>query len=56
MFGNKDELMKTALEVAESIAEKSPIAVQATKENMVYSQSRPNQDGLDHIVSKLGHI
>ncbi|KAI8117115.1 hypothetical protein FF38_09175 [Lucilia cuprina] len=49
VFPDKDSLVNGALALAESIAEKSPIAVQATKQNVVYSQSRPNQKGLDHI-------
>lgn len=53
VFQDKDSLIKGALELAENIAEKSPIAVQATKQNVVYSQSRTNEKGLDHIVSKL---
>lgn len=46
---SKEALLKEALALAENIAAKSPIAVQATKQNMVYSQSVPNQQGLDHI-------
>ncbi|KAM7349173.1 delta(3,5)-Delta(2,4)-dienoyl-CoA isomerase, mitochondrial isoform 2-T2 [Cochliomyia hominivorax] len=49
VFSDKGELVKGAIALAENIAEKSPIAVQATKQNVVYSQSRPNQDGLDQI-------
>lgn len=51
VFSDKESLVNGALALAENIAEKSPIAVQATKQNVVYSQSRPNQMGLDHIVS-----
>lgn len=50
VFPDKDSLLKAALDLAENIAQKSPIAVQATKQNVVYSQSRPNQEGLDQIV------
>uniref|UniRef100_A0A1L8EGY6 Delta(3,5)-Delta(2,4)-dienoyl-CoA isomerase, mitochondrial n=1 Tax=Haematobia irritans TaxID=7368 RepID=A0A1L8EGY6_HAEIR len=49
VFPDKDALLNAALELAENIAQKSPIAVQATKQNIVYSLSRPNQEGLDHI-------
>ncbi|XP_037936908.1 delta(3,5)-Delta(2,4)-dienoyl-CoA isomerase, mitochondrial [Teleopsis dalmanni] len=49
VFPDKDHMLQSALELANNIAEKSPIAVQATKANVVYSQSRPNQDGLDQI-------
>lgn len=53
MFPNRDELIKAALKVAEEIASKSPVAVQATKQNLVYSLDHTNQEGLDHIVSSL---
>ncbi|XP_034118946.1 delta(3,5)-Delta(2,4)-dienoyl-CoA isomerase, mitochondrial [Drosophila albomicans] len=49
VFADKEALLKGALAVAEDIASKSPIAVQATKENMVYSLEHTNQQGLDHI-------
>lgn len=49
VFPDKESLLKGALELAENIAEKSPVAVQATKQNIVYSQSVNNQMGLDHI-------
>ncbi|XP_053949575.1 delta(3,5)-Delta(2,4)-dienoyl-CoA isomerase, mitochondrial [Anastrepha ludens] len=49
VFPTKEACVEGALELAATIAEKSPVAVQATKRNIVYSQSRPNQDGLDHI-------
>lgn len=50
VFANRDLGLEQVLNTAQVIAEKSPIAVQATKENMVYSFNRQNQDGLDHIV------
>lgn len=37
--------------MAEEIASKSPVAVQATKQNLVYSLEHTNQEGLDQIVS-----
>ncbi|XP_073828837.1 delta(3,5)-Delta(2,4)-dienoyl-CoA isomerase, mitochondrial [Musca autumnalis] len=49
VFPDKETMLNAALELAENIAQKSPIAVQATKQNIVYSLSRPNQDGLDQI-------
>lgn len=39
-----------ALNMAALIASKSPIAVQATKKNMIYSLEHTNQEGLDQIV------
>lgn len=50
VFETKDEMMKGALEMAEDIAAKSPVAVQATKKSMVYSLDHTNQQGLDQIV------
>ncbi|XP_045507795.1 delta(3,5)-Delta(2,4)-dienoyl-CoA isomerase, mitochondrial [Colias croceus] len=49
IFPDQDTAIKEVLEIAETIAKKSPIAVQNTKICMVYSQSRPTKDGLDHI-------
>lgn len=49
VFDSKDEMITTCLSLAEEIASKSPIAVQATKKNIVYSFDRPNQEGLDQI-------
>ncbi|XP_013106507.1 delta(3,5)-Delta(2,4)-dienoyl-CoA isomerase, mitochondrial [Stomoxys calcitrans] len=49
VFPEKEALLKAAIEMAEHIAQKSPIAVQTTKQNIVYSLSRPNQEGLDQI-------
>lgn len=42
--------IKNVLETAVIIASKSPVAVQNTKKSLVYSQSRPNEVGLEHIV------
>ncbi|VVC96216.1 unnamed protein product [Leptidea sinapis] len=41
--------LQHVMEIAETIAKKSPIAVQNTKISLVYSQSRPNKQGLEHI-------
>jgi len=49
VLANREETIKAALEMAEIIAERSPVAVQNTKRSLVYSQSRTNQEGLDHI-------
>lgn len=57
VYPDKDALVSGALAVAEDIASKSPIAVQTTKESLVYSLEHTNQEGLDHIVSAfLAHI
>ncbi|CAH2098640.1 unnamed protein product [Euphydryas editha] len=49
VFPDKDSAIKEVLETAEKIALKSPVAVQMTKKSLVYSQSRPTKDGLEHI-------
>lgn len=49
VFETKEEMVQGAIELADAIAQKSPIAVQATKHNLNFSQTRPNQEGLDHI-------
>lgn len=45
-------MIKESIALAAEIASKSPIAVQATKKNLVYSLEHTNQEGLDQIVSK----
>lgn len=51
-FKTQDELVKECVKLAEEIANKSPVAVQATKKNLVYSLDHTNQEGLDQIVSR----
>lgn len=46
---SREEMIKKAIELATEIASKSPIAVQGTKKNMVYSLDHTNQEGLDQI-------
>lgn len=49
VFNNKEELINGVLGVAEEIASRSPVAVQATKSSLVYSRDHSVQEGLDHI-------
>ncbi|XP_077283651.1 delta(3,5)-Delta(2,4)-dienoyl-CoA isomerase, mitochondrial-like isoform X2 [Arctopsyche grandis] len=49
VFDDKDSLMKGSIELAEEIAQKSPVAVQTTKETIIYSMDHTNQEGLDYI-------
>ncbi|XP_053680721.1 delta(3,5)-Delta(2,4)-dienoyl-CoA isomerase, mitochondrial [Anopheles nili] len=49
LFDNRDELLGGAIKLAEEIASKSPIAVQGTKKNIVYSSDHTIQEGLDHV-------
>lgn len=43
-------MIENALKLADEIAQKSPVAVQATKKNLIYSMDHTTQDGLNHIV------
>ncbi|GFS11693.1 delta(3,5)-Delta(2,4)-dienoyl-CoA isomerase, mitochondrial-like [Elysia marginata] len=45
---DKDQMMKTALEMATTIASKSPVAVQGSKVNLVYSRDHSVSEGLDY--------
>ncbi|KPJ19133.1 Delta(3,5)-Delta(2,4)-dienoyl-CoA isomerase, mitochondrial [Papilio machaon] len=49
VFPDRDSAIQQVLEVAQTIASKSPVAVQVTKQSLVYSQSRPTSEGLEHI-------
>ncbi|XP_055526459.1 delta(3,5)-Delta(2,4)-dienoyl-CoA isomerase, mitochondrial isoform X2 [Wyeomyia smithii] len=49
VFESREEMISKAIQLADAIANKSPIAVQGTKKNMVYSLDHTNQEGLDHI-------
>lgn len=51
VFDDKDSLINGALELAAEIASKSPVAVQGTKESLVFSRDHSVQDGLDHILN-----
>ncbi|XP_044752743.1 delta(3,5)-Delta(2,4)-dienoyl-CoA isomerase, mitochondrial [Coccinella septempunctata] len=51
VFPDKESMMQGVLSIAEVIASKSPVAVQLTKENLVYSRDHTVQEGLDHIAS-----
>lgn len=46
-------MLEEVLKIAESIAKKSPVAVQGTKTSIVYSRDHTVQEGLDQIVSCL---
>jgi delta(3,5)-delta(2,4)-dienoyl-CoA isomerase len=46
-------LVNGGLELAKVIAAKSPIAVQGSKVNLVFSRDHSVQDGLQFIVSKI---
>uniref|UniRef100_A0A674GWH7 Delta(3,5)-Delta(2,4)-dienoyl-CoA isomerase, mitochondrial n=1 Tax=Taeniopygia guttata TaxID=59729 RepID=A0A674GWH7_TAEGU len=48
---DKAALLEVALEVAEAIAARSPVAVQGTKVNLLYSRDRPVSEGLQHVAT-----
>lgn len=49
VFESREDLIQGAVELASELASKSPLAVQGTKKNMVYSLDHTNQEGLDQI-------
>lgn len=55
VYESKDVMVSEAISLASLIASKSPVAVQATKRNIIYSMDHTNQDGLDQIreINKL---
>ena len=52
VFKDKEEMVKQALEVAETIAKKSPLAVANIKDSLNFSRNAPVKEGLKHIVTK----
>lgn len=48
---NKESAKVAALELANVIASKSPVAVQGSKVNMNYSRDHPVENALDYAVS-----
>jgi len=50
VFDTKEDLMAGAVEMAKTIASKSPVAVQGTKQSLVYSREHSTEEGLDHVA------
>jgi len=50
VFEDKESMMKSCVQMAEKIAEMSPVAVQGTKINLNYARDHSVQDGLDFIA------
>lgn len=50
VFPDRDQLLEGALELAATIASKSPVAVQGTKLSMVYARDHSVEEGLKQIV------
>ena len=49
-FDDKESMMSTCLEMAETMAAMSPVAIQGTKINLNYSRDHSVQEGLDFIA------
>lgn len=52
VYSDRESCLNAAIEMAENIAQKSPVAVQATKECLNYSRDHSVDDGLEHIAQK----
>jgi len=50
VYDNKEDMMKAALDMASMVAAKSPVAVQGTKLNLVYSREHSVEEGLDQVA------
>ena len=48
-------MMAAAVDLAESIAQMSPVAIQGTKINMNYSRDHSVEEGLEYMVRKFFH-
>ncbi|XP_041652944.1 delta(3,5)-Delta(2,4)-dienoyl-CoA isomerase, mitochondrial [Cheilinus undulatus] len=51
VFADKETMMAGALEMAGEIASRSPVAVQGTKVNLIYSRDHSVAEGLDYMAS-----
>ena len=49
-------MMTSVLELAETIASMSPVAIQGTKINLNYARDHTVEEGLDFVVSTVGEI
>ncbi|XP_042202230.1 delta(3,5)-Delta(2,4)-dienoyl-CoA isomerase, mitochondrial [Callorhinchus milii] len=51
IFQDKESLLDGAFEMASEIASKSPVAVQGTKHNLIYSRDHSVREGLDYMAT-----
>lgn len=49
VYDTKESMLKEAVSLAKTIAEKSPLAIQGSKRSLIYSRDHSVQKGLDHI-------
>ena len=52
LFDTREAALAGALDVARSIASKSPVAIQGTKVHLNYSRDHSVQEGLQNMVGK----
>lgn len=50
LFVSREAMLAGAMDIASSIAAKSPVAVQGTKVHLNYSRDHSVEEGLDHMV------
>ena len=50
VFEDKEEMMAAAIDLAESIAQMSPVAIQGTKVHLNYSRDHSVEEGLEYIA------
>lgn len=50
MFPNKEDMLEAAFTLAEEISTKSPVAVQSTKVNLIYSRNHSVAESLNYMV------
>ncbi len=53
LFQSKEEMMEATFNLANQIAQKSPVAVQGTKVTLNYARNHSVEEALDYIVSVL---
>ncbi|XP_040030700.1 delta(3,5)-Delta(2,4)-dienoyl-CoA isomerase, mitochondrial [Gasterosteus aculeatus] len=51
VFADKEAMIAAALEMADEIAVRSPVAVQGTKVNLIYSRDHSVAEGLDYMAT-----
>ncbi len=51
IFTDQETAVKESLDLAKAIAAKSPVAVQGSKINMIYSRDHAVSSGLKYIVN-----
>ena len=55
-FSNQDSLMKTVMEIAGTIARKSPLTIRGIKDTLNYSRDHSVAEGLDYVAAKNAEI